>query len=316
MPDYGLVLQRVATDRAIGAIQSNDDFAATKAFLLLPTTKKSIVIPQFDTDDLLRCEFGFVGADGSYPEAELAMDNISYLLKNAGLDQPVFDGDEDEIQNVINMKVMAGVTKAYRFIDKLAIATFMADASFNELQTGKDSSPSTNEFLSWKSANSSPVEDVIGWKEKVHGKTGLEADSMAVTSDVNTRLLAHPDIRGLLSSYTDKIVTEQKLAAIFGVKNYYVFKGVENTSNKGNATQTKAYQATGKVLVYHKGMSEDPETPAAGRIAYKKQEGGIIAGYTLLDPVKEKTIVRTKANFAAGVQNKDLGILAKDVLAV
>lgn len=316
MADASLVFQRLATDNAIGAIQDQSNFVMSRAFHLLGTDNKSIEIPQFDTDDLLRCEFGFVGPDGSYPEAELAMDNISYVLQKAGLDQPVFDGDEDEIKNIVQVKAKTGVVKAYRFIEKLGIATFLADTSFNELQTGTAAGSGANEFLTWLSATSRPLEDVASLKEKVFTKTGLEADSMMVTGDVHTRLMHHPDIVARLSTTSLQLTTEQILAQVFGVDNYYITKGVENTSNKGNATQTKAYQATQKVLLYHKGASEDKEVAAAGRIAYKNQEGGrLVSVFTLEDIYREKTIVRSKANFNAGVQSKDLGIVLKNVLA-
>ncbi len=317
MPDSVLVFQRLATDKAIGAIEDAQDFAVVQgAFRLLPTETKSIIIPQFDTNDLLRCEFGFVGADGSYPEAELAMEEISYLLKKAGLDQPVFDGDEDEISNIVETKVQTGVVKAYRFVEKLMASKVLVANAFNEDKTGVSGTPSTNQFKVWSDrSNSTPIQDVKTYKKDIHSKTGLTADSLLVTGDVDTALMEHPDILGRLSVMTTQVGTPELVAFILGIKNYYVANGVENTSNKGNTTQTKGFIASDSALLYHRGNSDDKSTPAAARIAYKKQEGGrLVAGYTLRDDVKEKDIVRTKANFTVGVQNKDLGMFLTNVL--
>jgi len=117
---------------------------------------------------------------------------------------------------------------------------------------GQTDTPGAGEYGVWDASGSTPIKDVMAAKPLIRLATGLEPNTLVVSERVHMCLTEHTDVLDRYKYTQAGIITEQLLAKVFEVQNYYVAKAVYATANEGAATQTMAYIADqyGALLVY------------------------------------------------------------------
>ena len=310
-------VQKIITDRAVGLIQDTNDFVATRAFPVVSFDEEYGSYPQYKLDDLLKSTLKQVGPSGDFDMSEVDLEWKTVELFKHGVDRPIADekrkrmGGNNAVQDAADQLMV----EAYRYLDKLTISAVLADASFDYLKTGKTSSPSTNEFLSFADGSSDPINDVKSWIREISAATGQMMDSIMITRDAYDKLYNHADLIGRVGQNINFRQFEDKfLAQLFGIQNVYVANGVINTANKGASANT-ALQATDSMLIYKKGGNSLSSIGAA-KILYCNNPiygGNLFNISTLRDPWKEMEAVRIKGHFMPVVTSKPLGMKIKNM---
>src|SRR5690606_27504749 len=105
----------------------------------------------------------------------------------------------------------------------------------NTEQTGKSTSPSSNEFLQFNDANSTPLEVLQNQILKVETSTGRRPNVLVTNSNVEFALRRHPDLLDLYKYTSGGLVPRDKLAEAIGVEKILVGRAVENTAKEGQS---------------------------------------------------------------------------------
>jgi hypothetical protein len=96
---------------------------------------------------------------------------------------------------------------------------------------------------------------------------GFKPNTMVVGKEVRDILVNHPDILARLNGGSTinnpALITDGKLAEIFGMENFLVMEAVENTAAEGLA-ESSAFIGGKNALLVHTPRSSGLMTPAAG----------------------------------------------------
>lgn len=243
---------------AVATIQDETDFICDKVFPVVPVQKQSDRYIVYNRDYWFR-----TGAAKRAPATESAgggfhIDNTpSYFCDRwafhidvdddlrTNADDPI-DVDRDATQFVMRNILLRR--------EKLFNARYLAPGVWGGLvatnSTGvlapEDFSPSTP----WTNANSNPMQDISTLMTQIKRTTGVRANTLVVTHDVNEALKQHPMVLSRLTYDNLKVVTEDLLSRLFNVDKYLVASAVENTSQEGQTGQYNFISANKFLLTY------------------------------------------------------------------
>jgi len=227
-------------------------FVADKVFPVLPVGKQSDAFFKYDRGDMLRSEAqlrgpGSESAGAGYrlttdtyyaPVYAVHMDVSDQMRANA---DAAINADRDATQYVTNQLLIKR--------DQLWAASFFTTSVWTGSTTGSDITPGNL----WSNYSlSTPIQDVAQQAEAVLAKTGVRPNKMVVGAQVHRVLMNHPDVLDRIKYTQTGIVTEDLLAAVFGVDTYLVSRAIATTSAEGAATTTTGFIAGEKdaLLVY------------------------------------------------------------------
>ena len=116
--------------------------------------------------------------------------------------------------------------------------------------------------------NSTPISDVTTGRRTMQLLSGgMKPNTMVVGKEVRDILVNHPDILARLNGGSTinnpALITDGKLAEIFGMENFLVMEAVENTGAEGLA-ESSAFIGGKNALLVHTPRSSGLMTPAAG----------------------------------------------------
>lgn len=135
-------------------------------------------------------------------------------------------------------------------------------------QTGVSGTPSTNQFKQWDQLSSDPVNDVKTFATNLQLKTNIRPNSIAMGQQVWDKLTTNAAILDRLKFFgtpgNPTVVTEQAVAALFGLKQILVSSVVQATSNEGAATLTTGFVIGKEFVLFYVPDSPGVDTPSAG----------------------------------------------------
>ena len=153
--------------------------------------------------------------------------------------------------------------------EKLFNARYMAPGVWGGLMTTNSTGVIAPEdftpTVKWTDANSNPMQDISKLLVNIKRNTGIRANTMVVTHDVNEALKQHPMVLSRLTYDNLKVVTEDLLARLFNVDRYLVASAVENTSQEGQVGQYN-FIAENKFLLTYAAPAPGILKPSAGYI--------------------------------------------------
>ena len=150
--------------------------------------------------------------------------------------------------------------------ERLWASQFFTTSVFTTDQTGVAATPSTNQFLQWNDAASTPIEDIREGKRLVHGRTGYRPNKLVLGRAVYDTLLDHPDIVGRLDRGQTSgaaMVMKDALAALFEVDEVLVMDAIFNSAIEG-AADSLAFIGGSSALLLYAPKSAGLMTPSAG----------------------------------------------------
>lgn len=134
---------------------------------------------------------------------------------------------------------------------------------------GVASAPSTAQVIQWSNyTTSTPIQDVTNIMRAVQLRSGgFKPNVMVVGKEVRDTLVNHPTILARLNGgatvSNPALVTDAKLAEIFGVEEFMVMEAVQNTAAEG-LTESNAFIGGKLAAFYYRPRSSGLMIPSAG----------------------------------------------------
>ena len=200
----------------------------------------------------------------------MAISNSSYFADVYGLGM---DFDEQTLANedaMLEIRSAGAETLTNRLLihrEKAFADTFFKTGVWTTEVAGAASGAGTPVY--WNDyTNSTPISDVTaGARGMQLVSGGFKPNTMVVGKEVRDILVNHPDILARLNGGSTinnpALITDGKLAEIFGMENFLVMEAVENTAAEGLA-ESSAFIGGKNALLVHTPRSSGLMTPAAG----------------------------------------------------
>jgi hypothetical protein len=147
--------------------------------------------------------------------------------------------------------------------------TYFAGGVWGTDWDGVASSPSSVQVIQWSNySTSTPIQDVTNIMRTVQLKSGgFKPNVMVVGKEVRDVLVNHPTILARLNGgatvTNPALVTDAKLAEIFGVEEFMVMETVKNTAAEG-LTEANAFIGGKLAAFYYRPRSSGLMIPSAG----------------------------------------------------
>lgn len=193
---------------------------------------------------------------------------------------------------------------------------------------GVASSPSSVQVIQWSDyTNSTPIADVTKIMRTVQLKSGgFKPNVMVVGKEVRDVLVNHPTILARLNGgatvTNPALVTDAKLAEIFGVEEFMVMETVKNTAAEG-LTESNSFIGGKLAGFYYRPRSSGLMIPSAGyTFTWDELEGASGHGiaiksyrgdYLAIDGIAE--VLEANLAYDHKVVSTDLGAVIDSVIA-
>jgi len=261
------------TNISVAFLQNTNNFVAGNVFANVPVAKQSDRYFVYDRGSFNRDEAeirapGTESVGGGYD-----LDNTPTYFANvyafhhdvpdqvrANAD-PAVDPDRDAA-NLVAHKLLIRREKIWN-------SKFFVPGVWNTDRTGVATSPTGSQFLKWSDDNSNPIGNIDEGKATMLENTGMEANTLVLGYRTFDALKRHPEIVDLIkysggvSPTNPALITEQALAAVFGVNRVMVSKAIENTAAQG-AAESSSFINGGNALLTHTAPAPGLMTPSAG----------------------------------------------------
>lgn len=134
--------------------------------------------------------------------------------------------------------------------------------------TGVAGAPAANQIKQWDQSASDPVNDVKTLSTNLQLTTGIRPNSIAFGQQVWDKLTTNAAILDRLKFFgtpgNPTVVTEQAVAALFGLKQILVSSVVQATSNEGAASLTTGFVIGKEFVLFYVPDAPGIDTPSAG----------------------------------------------------
>ncbi len=258
----------------------------------------------------------------------MAISNSSYYADVYGLGM---DFDEQTLANedaMLEIRSAGAQTLTTRLLihrEKQFADTFFKAGVWTTDAAGAASGAGTPVY--WNEyTNSTPISDVtVGARTMQLTSGGFKPNTMIVGKEVRDILVNHPDILARLNGGSTinnpALITDNKLAEIFGVENFFVMEAVENTAAEGLA-ESSAFIGGKNALLAHAPRGAGLMTPAAGlTFAWNSVPGVNNLGITVEsfsdDALKRQQVaehIQVKMSYDMKVTGADLGYLFSAII--
>ena len=261
---YDVHVDRPLTNISVAYIQEQSHFVATKVFPMLAVDKKSDQYYTYTQADWFRDEArpradSTESAGSGYNVSQDAYScNVYAIRKDVG-DQVVANSD-----NPLNP-----FADATRFVTQKMLLKQEAEWVADYFTTSKWATDKTGgtHFTQWSNyATSDPISDIEAGKETILNNTGFLPNALVMGYQTFRILKHHPEIVDRMKYTTPVVnstVSEMLLAAMFGVANVYVARGVKNAAVE-NATDNYSFFHGKHALLCYVEPRASLLTPTAG----------------------------------------------------
>jgi len=249
------------TNVSVAYLQDATNFIADKIFPVVPVVKQSDLYFTYDKGDLLRTESKTRGAGSESAGRGYKVANTPYFTHVHAIHQDVADQDRENADVPLNLDIDATEILTQDILMRREIDWFSA-----YYKTGVWTNPDFTPTTLWDAVNSVPIDDVISQVEVIISTTGMSPRDMDLTisPDVWTVLRNHPQVMDRIKYTQRGIATEDLFAALCGIRQVYVGRGVTNTAVEG-APPVVGYIATPKdCLLSYSPKAPSLKKPAAG----------------------------------------------------
>lgn len=306
-------VNRPLTNILVAYLQSATSFIADKVFPVVPVDKKSDTYFKYSKSDWFRDE-----ARERAPGTETAgggwdIDNTpTYNCRLFGFHKDIADPIRANSDKPIDMDRDAVLFVGQKLLirrEKFFAENYLT-ASKWAIDYEGGASGSSPDFVQWDDyENSHPLRDVSRWYRKIANLTGYRPNRFVLSPDVYGALCNHPDVLDRVK-YTQKgIITEDLLAAMFGVERVLVAWGVVNSAAKG-AEDSTAFIATNKALLVYSAPEPSIMLPSGG---YTFGWRGLLGGEALGARIKKFRMDELDSDRVEGEMATDMKMVAPDL---
>tara|TARA_R110002124_G_scaffold44063_1_gene134944 strand:+ start:469 stop:1470 length:1002 start_codon:yes stop_codon:yes gene_type:complete len=303
-------------------VQSQDTFIADKVFPVVGVSKQSDKYYIYDRANMNRAgDVKVLAPRTEVNRIGMAISDSSYFTDVRGLGM---DFDEQTIANeddVLEIRAAGAQTLMMRMLlDREAnfASTFFVNGVWTTSVTGAANGVAVP--VLWDDyTNSTPIQNVtLALRTAQLSSGGFKPNTMVVGKEVRDILINHPDILARLNGGSTinnpALVTDGKLAEIFGVENFFVMEAVNNTAAEG-LTEVNGFIGGKNALLCYTPKATGLMTPAAGMtFAWNNIPGVSNLGVTVEsysdDALKRQQVaehIQVKMSYDMKVVGPDLG---------
>lgn len=238
------------TNLTIAFLQNTTGFVADKVFPRVSVMKKTdryYVWPrgQFNQMDDIKERAPYTMA----PEVGLTLSSDSYSCRVYSEAAPIdFETAANE-DTMLNIKAALAAQKTQRFLihrEQTWADRYFVQGVWGTDWEGVSGVPAANQVRQWSDyVNSNPIVDVVNICRTMQLRSGgFKPNVMVIGKEARDVLINHPVILGRLNGgatvTNTALITDAKLAEIFGVEKFLVMEAVRNTAKEGLA-ETNAF---------------------------------------------------------------------------
>lgn len=174
---------------------------------------------------------------------------------------------------------------------------------------GTDKDGSGADFTQWSESDSTPVANVLSWKEEVMKTTGFSPNKAIITPDVYRTLKTNDDITGKMKTTNDKVVSKDLMARLFELDRIEIL----DTINSG----ATGFMASKKFLLIYTPDRPTKFKPSAGYyMTYKGSDGNNVGTQRISMPWRNNALrIEAKIKADPVLLASDLGLYAYNVIA-
>jgi len=317
-------IDAILTNISVAYLQNTNNFVADKVFPIVPVDKKSNIYFKYTKDDWFRDEAqrradGTASAGSGYG---LTTDN--YLADVYAFHKDIGDQTRANADNPLNPDMEATQFVTQRLLLRREVqwaADYFTSGIWGTNITGvassTNSAPAATQAVKWSdyttgvTYTSNPIVDVELGKTTVLQNTGFEPNTLVLSYAVFQKLKAHPILVDRYK-YTQAgaIVTEDLLAALFGIDRVLVAKAVVNPSNEGQTAASYSFTAGNNALLCYVAPNPGLMTPSAG---YTFMWTGVSGGLGTTVGVSRFRMEELKADRVEGEIAFDNKVVAADL---
>lgn len=256
-------VDRPLTNISVAFMQKANKFIAEKVFPMVPVQKKSDTYYTYDRDAWFRDEMEKRAPGTESAGSGYSLGTDSYNADVWALHKDVDDqirSNSDQPLDADRDATLFLTKKGFLRKEKEFQSSFFTTGLWTGSTTGTDIVPS----VKWDNASSTPIEDVDAEADAMEQKTGYRPNTMVVTSDVHRALKNHPDIRDRIKYVQKAILTEELLAALFGVERYLVARATNNIAAEGAALDMNFIFGSAQAFLCYANPTPSLLEPSAG----------------------------------------------------
>lgn len=242
------------TNISVAFIQDQSNFVADHVFPIVPVEKQSDRYYTYSQEDFFRDE-----AEERAPGTESAgtdydVDNTpTYFCKVYAHHKDVSDPERVNSDSVLKPDEDATTFVSQKLMlrkERLWVNSYFKTGVWGIDLTGVAAGPGANQFIQIDKTDSHPITLIDAQKDAIAEKTGYMPNTLVIGAKVFTELKNHADILDRVKYTQRGIITQDILAALFGVDKVLVPYGVVNTAGKGKAGSFSFIHGKHMLLVY------------------------------------------------------------------
>ena len=312
-------IDAILTNISVAYLQNTNNFIADKVFPTIPVDKKSNLYFKYTKDDWFRDEAqrradGTASAGSGY-----GLTTDSYMTDVFAFHKDIGDQTRANADNPLNPDMEATQFVTQRLLLRREVqwasdyfTTGVWATDITGVASSTTQSPASTQTIKWSDyTNSTPIVDIELAKTTILSQTGYEPNTLVLSYAVFQKLKAHPTLVDRYK-YTQAgaIVTEDLLAALFGVDRVLVSKSVYNSGIEGASSQPYAYTAGNSALLCYTAPNPGLMTPSAG---YTFMWTGVSGGLGTTVGVSRFRMEELKADRVEGEIAFDNKVVAADL---
>lgn len=266
MPDMVTAhIDRALTNMSVAYLQDERNFIADKVFPTIPVKRQTDVFYKYDKGDFFRDEAEERARLSESVGGDYSVSTDLYHARKYSFHKDVAPEDRANYDEPLNADIDAQIYVSGKMGLKREIVwaqNYFTTGVWGTEYTGAATTAGTN-LQYWNSDSSDPIADITNAGVNMAGLTGYRPNTMVVSPRVFNALKNHFDILDRIK-YTEKgIVSEELLASLFGVDNFYVAWGVVNSARKG-ATDDVDFISGNSALLCYSNPRPSLRSPSAG----------------------------------------------------
>ena len=327
-------VNRPLTNMSIAYIQRAQDYIADKVFPILPVMKQSDRYFVYTKDFWFRTQ-----AQKRSPSSESAgsgfhVDNTpSYYADVWAVHQDVDDQTRANADEPLDLDRDATLFVTQQLLLRREIQfmkAYMATgiwSGFLVANVATDFQPGVNGKGQWDSSTSNPMADIDFLKQAIKSQTGFLPNTLVVADDVFFALRNNASVLDRIKYTQRGIVSEELLAALFGVEKFLVASAVLNSSPESvvgsnpalPAAPGMAFLVQNSFLLCYANPAPSILQPSAGYIFSWQGLFGAGAQGNRIKVFRmeqlESDRIEGEMSFAMKLVGSDLGVYGYNVLA-
>ncbi|ATW59903.1 major capsid protein [Arthrobacter phage Waltz] len=264
MPEH---IDALLTNISVAHIQTQDKFIATKVFPIIPVAKQSGLYLKYKQEDWFRDEAQKRADSTESAGSGYEVGSDSYRADVYAFHKDV--GDQIKQNSDVPLQPLADAARfvAGRMLirqERQFVSDYLKTGVWGTDMVGVAGTPGANEFKQFDQLGTSdPLIVAEEVKDTIARKTGYDANTAVLGSDVYKILKNHPDIADRIKYTSAENVTLQLIARLLEIDRVFVMKTIFNTAPEGK-TGTYQYNFAKDAWFGHVADAPGLLTPSAG----------------------------------------------------